>query len=441
MNYLKRASTLSAHLLLLTALGVSVQAFAQTREIETQGQLLDRVTAVVNDGVVLESEVDEKLAAVKDNLRTKGQQMPPDAVIRQQILESLIVQEAEMQHADHAGIKVSDETLNNAMTEVAQRNGISLQQLPQALTAQGIDYASYRDSMRRELTLRILQQRDVVTKITITPREIDQYLDRQAHHPSASGEYNVSHILIAVPQEATTAQLEAAQNKAKDIYQRAKGGEDFAKLAIANSNSQTALDGGELGWRKGTELPTVLADTVLSLKVGEVSAPVRAPTGFHIVRLNEVRNVEKKDVVEQVRVRHILMRTNELQDDATVKQKLENLRKRIVAGEDFGALAQVSSQDAGSAADGGDMDWNSSDTFPEDFSKVVDTLKVDEISEPFHTQAGWHIAQVTGRRRYDDTQELQRKQAADQIRASKVDEETELWLRRLRDEAYVDLKS
>jgi peptidyl-prolyl cis-trans isomerase SurA len=295
--------------------------------------------------------------------------------------------------------------------------------------------------MRRELTLRILQQRDVVTKITITPREIDQYLDRQAHHPSASGEYNVSHILIAVPQEATTAQLEAAQNKANDIYQRAKGGEDFAKLAIANSNSQTALDGGELGWRKGTELPTVLADTVLSLKVGEVSAPVRAPTGFHIVRLNEVRNVEKKDVVEQVRVRHILMRTNELQDDATVKQKLENIRKRILAGEDFGALAQVSSQDVGSAADGGDMDWNSSDTFPEDFAKVVDALKVDEISEPFHTQAGWHIAQVTGRRRYDDTQELQRKQAADQIRASKVDEETELWLRRLRDEAYVDLKS
>ncbi|HEY6457171.1 MAG TPA: peptidylprolyl isomerase [Steroidobacteraceae bacterium] len=441
MNYFKRASSLSAHLLLLCACCLSLQAFAQTREIETQGQLLDRVAAVVNDGVVLESEVDEKLAAVKDNLRAKGQQMPPDAVIHQQILESLIVQEAEMQRADRAGIKVSDETLNNAMTEVAQRNGISLQQLPLALAAQGIDYASYRDSMRRELTLRLLQQRDVVTKISITPREIDQYLDRQAHHPSANAEYNVSHILIAVPQEATTAQLEAAQKKADDVYQRAKAGEDFAKLAIANSNSMTALDGGELGWRKGTELPTVLADTVLSLKVGEVSAPLRAPTGFNIVRLNEVRNLEKKDVVEQIRVRHILMRTNELQDDATVKQKLENLRKRILAGEDFGALAQVSSQDVGSAADGGDMGWTTSDTFVPEFAKVVDGLKLNEISEPFHTQYGWHIAQVTGRRKYDDTKELQRKQAADQIRASKVDEETELWLRRLRDDAYVDLKS
>jgi peptidyl-prolyl cis-trans isomerase SurA len=441
MNYSKRVSSVCAPVLLLAACCVSLQAFAQTREIETQGQLLDRVAAVVNDGVVLESEVNEQLAAVKDNLKTKGQQMPPDAVIRQQILERLIVQEAEMQRADRAGIKVSDETLNNAMTEVAQRNGISLQQLPQALAAQGIDYGSYRDSMRRELTLRLLQQRDVITKISITPREIDQYLDRQAHHPSANAEYNVSHILIAVPQEATTAQLEAAQKKADDIYQRAKGGEDFAKLAIANSNSQTALDGGELGWRKGTELPTVLADTVLSLKAGEVAAPVRAPTGFHIVRLNEVRNLQKSDVVEQVHVRHILMRTNELQDDATVKQKLEGLRKRIVAGEDFAALAQVSSQDAGSAADGGDLDWSTADTFEPDFTKTVDGLQVNEISEPFHTQYGWHIVQLLGRRKFDDTQELQRKQAADQIRASKVDEETELWLRRLRDDAYVDLKS
>jgi peptidyl-prolyl cis-trans isomerase SurA len=367
--------------------------------------------------------------------------MPPDSVLRQQIIEHLVVQEVEMQHADHAGLKISDETLNNALTEVAQRNGISLQQLPQALATQGLDYASFRDSMRRELTLRLLQQRDVVQHISVTPREIDTYLERQAHHPSANAEYNVSHILIAVPQEATTAQLEAAQKKADDIAARAKKGEDFAKLAIANSNSQTALDGGELGWRKGTELPTVLADTVLNMKPGEVSAPIRAPTGFHIVRLNEVRNLQKNDIVEQVHARHILMRTNDLQDDATVKLKLENLRKRILAGEDFAALAQVSSQDVGTASDGGDLDWTATDAFPPEFAKVVDGLTVNEISEPFHTQAGWHIVQLLGRRKFDDTKELQRKQAADQIRASKVDEETELWLRRLRDEAYVDLKS
>ena len=441
MNYFKRATTLSVSLVLLTALAVSLQASAQTREIEGQGQLLDRVAAVVNDGVVLESEVADQLAAVKERLRSQGQQMPPDSVLRQQILEHLIVQEVEMQHADRAGLKISDEILNNAMTEVAQRNGISLQQLPQALQTQGIDYASYRDSMRRELTLRLLQQRDVVQRISVTSREIDTYLDRQTRHPSANAEYNVSHILIAVPQEATTAQLEAAQKKADDVYARAKNGEDFARLAIANSNAQTALDGGELGWRKGTELPTVLADTVLSLKAGEVSAPIRAATGFHIVRLNDTRSLQKNDVVEQVHVRHILMRTNELQDDATVKQKLENIRKRILSGEDFAGLAQPSSQDVGSAADGGDLGWSTTDQFVPDFAKVVNEAKVDELSEPFHTQYGWHIVQVLGRRKYDDTKELQRKEAADQIRASKVDEETELWLRRLRDDAYVDLKS
>jgi peptidyl-prolyl cis-trans isomerase SurA len=441
MNYFKRATTLSVSLALLAALAVSLQASAQTREIEGNGQLLDRVAAVVNDGVVLESDVGDQLSAVKERLRSQGQQMPPDSVLRQQIVEHLIVQEVEMQHADHAGLKISDETLNNAMTEVAQRNGISLQQLPQALQTQGIDYATYRESMRRELTLRLLQQRDVVQRITVTPREIQTYLDRQARHPSANAEYNVSHILIAVPQEASTAQLEAAQKKADDVYARAKNGEDFAKLAISNSNAQTALDGGELGWRKGTELPTVLADTVLSLKPGEVSAPIRAPTGFHIVRLNEMRTTQKNDVVEQVHVRHILMRTNELQDDATVKQKLENIRKRILAGEDFAGLAQISSQDVGSAADGGDLGWSTTDQFVPDFTKVVNDTKVNEISEPFHTQYGWHILQVLGRRKYDDTKELQSKEAADQIRASRVDEETELWLRRLRDEAYVDLKS
>ena len=440
MNYFKH-TTLAASLLMLTAVGLSLQAHAQTREIQGNGQLLDRVAAVVNDGVVLESEVNDQLAAVKERLSTQGQQMPPDSVLRQQIVEHLVVQEVQMQRADRAGLKISDETLNNAMTEVAQRNGITLQQLPQALTTQGLDYASYRDSMRRELTLRLLQQRDVVQRISITAREIDTYLDHQTHHPSAKAEYNVSHILIAVPQEATTAQLEAAQKKADDIAARARGGEDFAKLAIANSNSQTALDGGELGWRKGTELPTVLADTVLSLKAGEVSAPIRAPTGFHIVRLNEMRNLQKNDLVEQVHVRHILMRTNDLQDDATVQQKLDAIRKRILAGEDFAGLAQTSSQDVGSAADGGEKDWTTADTFVPEFAKVIDGLKVDEISAPFRTQYGWHIAQLLGRRKYDDTQELQRKEAADQIRASKVDEETELWLRHLRDEAYVDLKS
>jgi peptidyl-prolyl cis-trans isomerase SurA len=417
------------------------RAQAQDRDLTSKGTALDRIAAIVDDGVVLESDLDDQMAMVTERLRAANQELPAESELRRQVLERLIVQEIEMQHADHAGIKITDETLNNAMQEVAQRNGITLSQLPAALKSQGLDYVTYRDAMRRELTLRVLQQRDVVQHITVTSRDIDTYLERQARHPSAQTEYSVSHILIAVPQEATAAQLDAASKKAQDVYQRAVKGEDFGKLAIAYSNSQTALDGGLLGWRKGTELPTFLADTVVNMKPGDISPPMRAPTGFHIVKLNEVRTNDRKTVIDQVHVRHILMRTNELQDDATVRQKLTLIRERILKGEDFSGLAQTSSQDVGSASDGGDLGWTTLDSFVPDFAKVVEGLQDNEISQPFRTQYGWHIVQLLGRRKFDDTKDLQRHEAEEQIRASKVDEQTELWLRRLRDEAYVDIKS
>jgi peptidyl-prolyl cis-trans isomerase SurA len=275
----------------------------------------------------------------------------------------------------------------------------------------------------------------------VTPREIDQFLDKQAKTPSERNEYNVSHILIAVGQEASQSQLDAAAKRAEDVYERAKGGEDFAKLAVAYSNSQTAFDGGALGWRKGSELPTFLTDIVAKLKPGEVSEPLRTPTGFHIIKLNEVRGGSQQSVEDQVHVRHILMKTNELADDATVKLKLNALRERILKGEDFSGLAQTVSEDPGSAVDGGDLGWTGPGTFVSEFEQVVAGLKDEEISEPFKTQYGWHIVQLLGRRRYDNSDEMKRRQAIEAIRAGKADEETELWLRRMRDEAYVEYKS
>jgi peptidyl-prolyl cis-trans isomerase SurA len=357
------------------------------------------------------------------------------------VLERLVLQEIQLQRAAKDGLKVSDEALNGALEDIAKRNKLTLSQLPSALASQGIDYGLYREDMRKEITLSMLRQRDVLQHIAVTPREIDQYLDRQAHTPSERNEYNISHILIAVPQEASQEQVEQATKKAQDVYQRAKGGEDFARLAVAYSNSQTALDGGALGWRKGSEIPTFLADTVAKLKPGEVSEPLRTPTGFHIVRLNEMRGASQQAIVDQIHVRHILMKTNELNDDATVRQKLEALRTRIEHGEDFAGIAQISSEDPGSAADGGDLGWLPPDAFVPDFTKVVEALKDNEISEPFHTQYGWHIAQLLGRRKYDNTDEMKRRQAIEAIRASKADEETELWLRRLRDDAFVEYKS
>ena len=415
-------------------------ASAQTRELATKGELLDRVAAVVNDGVVLNSELDDQIAIVSERLRAQKLELPPQNVLRQQVLERLVLQEIQSQRAAKAGLKVPDETLNSALQDVAQRNGIPLSQLPEALQQQGIDYAAYREDVRKELTLGLLRQRDVLQRIAITPREIDQYLDKEAKMPAADLEYNVSHILIAVPQEATPQQLDEAAKRAQDVYTRAKGGEDFAKLALAYSKSQTALEGGALGWRKGGELPTFLSDTIAKLKPGEVSEPLRTPTGFHIIRLNDIRGSGKKAIESQVHVRHILMKTTELADDATIRQKLENIRTRILKGEDFAGLATTTSEDPGSQSQGGDLGWTGPGTFVPEFEAAFSWLKDNEISEPFHTQYGWHIVQMLGRREYDNTDELKRRQAIEAIRASKADEETELWLRRLRDEAYVESK-
>jgi len=425
----------------LCALAVHGSARAQTRELATQGELLDRVVAIVNDGVVLNSDLDAQVDSVSERLRQQKLELPPQNVLRQQVLERLVLQEIQLQRANHAGVKVSDEMLNAALQDVAKRNGLTLTQLPEALAKQGGDYAEYREEIRKEMMLQLLRQRDVLQHISVTPREIDQFLDRQAKAPSERNEYNVSHILIAVGQEATAGQQELAAKRAQEVSQRAKSGEDFAKLAVAYSNSQTALEGGALGWRKGSELPTFLADIIAKLKPGEVSEPLRTPTGYHIIRLNEIRGGSETAVENQVHVRHILMKTNELADDATVRGKLAALRERVLKGEDFAAIAQVTSQDPGSAADGGDLGWSGPGTFAPEFEQVISTLKDGEISEPFRTQFGWHIAQMLGHREFDNTDEIKRRQAMEAIRASKADEETELWLRRMRDEAYVEYKS
>jgi peptidyl-prolyl cis-trans isomerase SurA len=440
---MRRILTSAAPAVALAATGLLLQgsAYAQTRELATRGELLDRVAAIVNDGIVLNSELDAQIDTISERLRAQKLELPPQNILRQQVLERLVIQEIQLQHANHAGVKVTDETLNTALQDIAKRNNMTLSQLPEALAKQGVDYASYRDEMRKEITLTLLRQRDVLQHISVTPREIDQYLEKQARTPSEHKEYNVSHILIAVSQEAGTAQLDEAAKRAAEVYTRAKNGEDFAKLAVAYSNSQTALEGGALGWRKGGELPTFLSDVIAKLKPGEVSEPLRTPTGYHIIRLNDERGGTQQTVIDQVHVRHILMKTNELADDATVKQKLTALRERVLKGEDFAGLAQTVSEDPGSAAEGGDLGWTGPNAFVPDFEKAVAGLKDGEISEPIHTQYGWHIIQVLGRRRYDNTDEMKRRDAVEAIRAGKADEETELWLRRLRDDAYVEYKS
>jgi peptidyl-prolyl cis-trans isomerase SurA len=425
--------------LLYASLLVAPAALAQTRDISAHGELLDRIAAIVNDGLVLKSDLDGQMDAVAKRLQEQKIEMPPQSVLRQQVLDRLILQEIQMQRAKHVGLTISDEQLNTALQDIAQRNKIPFDQLPTALAAQGVDYKLYRESMRRELTLSTLRQRDVIAHINVTPRELDQYLARQ-QTAAANDEFNVSHILLSLPEAATPKQLDEIARKAQDLAARASKGEDFGQLAIANSNSQTALDGGQLGWRKGTQLPQFILELVVKMKPGDVSEPVRTPSGFHIVKLNERRGGEAKVVINQIHLRHILMKPNELDDDETVHQKLGKLRDRILKGEDFAGIASTASEDPGSAPDGGDLGWAGPGTFVPEFDQAIAELKVNEISEPFKTRYGWHIVQMLGTRTYDSTDDVRRQRAFAAIRESKADEETELWLRRLHDEAFVEIK-
>ena len=423
----------------LVALLLSTLAHAQTRDIGVHGEMLDRIAAVVNDGLVLKSELDAQMDAVTKRLQEQKVELPSQSVLKQQVLDRLILQEIQAQHAKRVGLTVSDEQLNSALQEIAGRNKIPFDQLPTALAAQGVDYKQYRESMRKELVLSTLRQRDVIAHINVTPHELEQFLARQ-QTSAANDEFNVSHILLSLPAAATPQQLEEITHKAKDLAARASSGEDFGQLAIANSNSQTALDGGQLGWRKSAQLPQFILDLVSKMKPGEVSAPVRTPSGFHIVRLNERRSGEAQVIINQIHVRHILMKTNDLDDDETVRQKLSKLRDRILKGEDFAGMASTTSADAGSAPDGGDLGWSGPGTFVPEFDKAIADLKVDEITEPFKTRYGWHIVQMLGTRIYDSTDDVRRQRAFAAIRESKADEETELWVRRLRDEAFVEVK-
>jgi len=439
MKFSLRTYLLAAALGALAAGGAS--AVTARKELSSHGQMLERVVAVVNDGVVLQSELEGQMREIITRLRSQNVPLPDEEVIRSQVLERLVLEEIQAQHADHAGIKVSDEQVNAAMEDIAKRQNITLEQFPARLAADGIDYADYRIELKREIGRQILRSRDVVQRITITPRELDQYLERQKKTASAANEYNVSHILIAVAQDATPAQLAQARKRADEVEQRARSGEDFGKLAITYSASETALEGGSLGWRKGSELPTFLVDVIGRLQPGDTSDIMQTASGFHIVKLNEVRAAGGPQMVQQVHVRHILLKPNEIEDDATIRQKLTHMREQILAGkEDFQVLAKTNSQDSASAVAGGDLGWAQSDSFVPEFAAVAENLKDQEISQPFHTQYGWHILQLLGHRDFDNSADAARERAFEALRDSRVEEATELWLQQIRDESFIELR-
>jgi peptidyl-prolyl cis-trans isomerase SurA len=330
--------------------------------------------------------------------------------------------------------------VNQALADIAKRNNIKFSDLPAALESQGMDYRAYREEVRREMTLGQLRQRDVYARIYVSPHEIDLCVSKALAAPEDRVEYDIAHILVAIPASATPQQIEERTARAQGVYERARRGEDFSDLAVAYSDAGTALDGGKLGWRKASQLPSVIAEVAPGMKPGEVTEIIRTPSGLNIFKLMDTRSTQQAAMVSQVHTRHILMQTNAIEDDETVRQKLSRIRDRVLKGEDFAAIASVSSADPGSATRGGDLGWTSPGTFVPEFEKVVDQLDVNEISEPFKTQFGWHIVQLLGRRTYDASEDTVRNKCVMQLRESRADEETELWLRRLRDEAYVEYR-
>ncbi len=433
MNKIKYLAALCA---LLPAAGI-----AAAQDLATDGELLDSIAAVVNEGVVLTSELNRQTSLISQRALQQNLQLPPPSVLREQVLERLILEQIQLQLADRIGIQISDQMLNSAIAQIAAENQIPFEQLPQVLAEQGINYADYRRDMRKELVLEQLRRIDVAGRISVSPREIQQCIADLEDNAVVNSEYNLSHILISVPQSATSEQLQEAATEAAYVYQELRNGADFGEMAVRYSDSQNSLEGGDLGWISGGQLPTIFTDVVGTMEKGEFSEPIRAISGFHLVRVNDVRGVNQKSTIEQMKIRHILITPNEIIDDQTAKQRLEEAKERIESGEPFGEVAKLMSDDPGSANEGGELGWRGPGTFVPEFEQVAQNLEIGHISEPFQTRFGWHILEVEDRRIYDNTEDLKESNCVQRIRNSKLAEETELWVRRLRDEAYVDIRS
>ena len=419
---------------------LSVAPAALAAELSETGEFIDGVAAVVNDGVVLKSQLREQTATIIERAAQADppMQLPPPDVLRDQLLERLIVMEIQLQRAERIGLQVSDAMLNQAIEQLAINQGVRFEDMPAILAQEGIRYAEFRRQFRDEVTLEQLRQIDVGNRIEISPREIEQCIADLEENVAVDSDYNLSHILISIPESATAKEVADIQERANDVYNQLVEGAEFGTMALQYSNAQTALEGGALGWMKGGELPTIYADVVVSLEAGGISEPFRTASSYHIVRVNDLRSSIQRSEVDQVLVRHILITPNEIIDDQTAQQRLENAIERMQEGEEFGEIAKLLSDDPGSVNEGGEMPWTTSDTFVPEFSEVVDALETGVVSEPFRSRYGWHIVEVLDRRVYDNTDDLKELNCQNRIVNGKMGEETQLWVQRLRDQAYVE---
>jgi len=417
--------------LLLASASVATTAAAQAMPAVER---LDRIVAVVDEDVLLQSELDRAV----DNILAQSQSavnLPPRDIVEKQVLDRLILTRVQVARAEGTGIQVNDADVDQAVARIAEQNKISLEQLRQSLEHDGFSFEEFRKTMRDEITVQRFRQRFVQSRVQVTETEIDIAL---ASDSLKTGEVRLSHILIGVRDGATAAQIETARARADSVVKEINDGLSFAQAAIKYSEGQQALEGGDLGWRKYEEVPSAFADLVAGMKKGEVAQPLRGPSGFHILKLIDQRSDDSAKMVTEFQARHILIQPSELMTDAAAEERIKKLRELAVAGADFAELAKKNSQDTNTANLGGDLGWFTLTDYGPTVAQAVQALKDGEISAPFRTELGWHIMKREGIREVDRTKEYIRNQARETIVRRKAEEEYDNYLRQIRAEAYVE---
>ena len=432
---MKYFSALSGLLLLFTLTTV----YAEDEPKPGPQHSINKIVAIVNDDIILSSELDVATSAIVKQLNEKGTQLPGKAILEKEVLDKLVMESLQLQIASTNGITIDDSQLNSEIKELAENNNVSMTDFRDILTRDGYSYQAFREDLRKQLTIMQVRRMMVASTIKVNDQEIDNLLATLKASGQGDVEYHLGHILIAIPEAASPAEVQATRARAEATLQRLRGGADFAEVALVSSDSQTALEGGDLGWRSLGQLPSMFLDTVKTMQVGEISNLIRSSGSFHIIKLLEKRG-DERHFVEQTKVRHILIKTDEVNSDEDVQTRIRQLEIRLQGGEDFATLALANSQDTLSAAKGGDLGWiNQGDTVPE-FEESMNKLAPGEISKPVKSEFGWHLIQVQERRTHDSTEEYERTKVRNLIRAKKYEEELFLWLRRLRDESYVEYR-
>jgi peptidyl-prolyl cis-trans isomerase SurA len=420
---------------LLAGLGLAYQFNAQAAEVVK----MDRIVAIVDQAVVTEQELESRIATVTAQFKKQGTELPAEAILRKQILERLITDTLQLQYAAQTGLKVDDNQLDKTIGRIAEQNQLSLAEFTEALAKDGVSMTKFRADIRNEITLARLREREVDGRVNVSESEIDNFLTSQAANNENQDEYEIAHLLIRTPEEGATEDIQKAKIKVDKALSELNGGVSFAKVSASYSDAPNALEGGSLGWKSAAQMPALFLDALKAMKVGEVSAPLRSPNGFHVLKLNNKRGGNSPLVIQQTHARHILIKLSEIMSEKDGKLKIDGIKERLDNGEKFEALARQYSEDS-TASSGGDLNWvNPGDTVPQ-FEKAMNELKDMQISMPVRTQFGWHLIQVMERRSQDMSKEAARLKARQEIRAKKADEAYQDWIRELRDRAYVEIR-